>query len=153
MIVPDDKPVSLSKYKTFAPFTNEELEALNVAHGDVQFVRGETPPAKSWRPLDKPEPPWECVFRAPSSNECSFFERALHKDTKDMALRNHAKATVVGVSFNGKKTFALDSDPMKVKAVREAFDAMRERFGLAHIACNDALMSLSGMVANEEGKE
>lgn len=153
MIVPDDKPVSLPKYKTFAPFTDEELEALNVAHGDVQLVRGETPPAKSWRPLYKPEPPWECVFRTPNSGECAFFERALHKDTKDMALRAFAKGIVAGVSYNGKKTFVLDNDPLKVKAVREAFDNMRERYGLAHIACNDALMSLSGMVANEEGKE
>lgn len=142
------------KFKTFAPFTDDELEALDAAHTDIRVVRGATPEPKRWKPSEKPEPPWELVFRRPTSGEASFFERALHKDTKDMALRNHAKATVVAVSIGGVKTMVLDAnDAMKVKAVRAAFDALRDKYGLAHIAANDALMSLAGMIAEEEGKE
>lgn len=141
------------QYRIFAPFTDDELEALNTAHGDIRVVRGATPEPKRWRPAERPEPPWEVVYRSPNSGESGFFERALHKDSKDMAMRNHAKATVVGVSIDGKKTLALDGNPMNVKATRAAFDALREKHGLAHVAASDALMSLAGMVAEEEGKE
>lgn len=139
----------------FLPFDNETLSALEASHGSIRVVRGATPPVKRWNPDATPEPPWEAVFREPTTGEGDNFEGAVHNDrTKAGALRNHAKATVVAVSHGGKHTICSDRrDKPAEKATREAWDDLRRTFPGAHMAAQDDLMSLAGMAKDEEGKE
>lgn len=138
----------------FKPFDDETLCALDAAHGDVRVVRGETPPAKRWKPAEKPEPPWEAVFRRPTEGELSAFERAMSNDkAKDSATRSFAKAIVCGVSLDGKIVSYTDrGDVAAVRGVRDAWDALRERHPGAHLASVDEILSLASMSAEQEGK-
>lgn len=142
------------KAPTFLPFTNETLAALDAAHGDIRVVRGATPPAKRWAPDFTPEPPWEAVFRQPTTGESDNFEGAAHNDrAKAGALRNLAKAIVVGVSLGGVQITCTDrNDRAQVDAVRKAWDDLRAKFPGAHMAAQDDLMALASMAKEEEGK-
>lgn len=139
----------------FLPFDNETLSALEASHGSIRVVRGATPPVKRWNPDAIPEPPWEAVFRKPTTGEGDAFEGAVHRDdTKAGALRNFAKAVVVAVSLDGKIVVCLDrKDKMSERAAREAWDGLRASYSGAHMAAQDDLMSLAGMAKDEEGKE
>jgi len=139
----------------FAPFDNDTLASLESAHGEIRVVRGEKPPAKRWRPDDMPETPWEAVFRKPTVGECDNFEGAAHQDkARAAALRNLAKATVVGVSRAGKQVLHVEpGDARSKQAVRDAWDALRNDYSGAHMAAQKHLMSLAGMSDEEEGKE
>lgn len=147
----DPKP----KFKTFKPFDNETLVALEAAHGDIRVVRGAVPPPRRWHADDAPEPPWEAVFRKPTTGESDNFEGSAHRENaKAGALRNLAKAIVVAVSRGGKIVMYTDrGDAKAVRETREAWDALRADFPGAHMAAQDDLMGLAGMSAEEEGKE
>lgn len=152
---PAEQAPNAPKYRVFSPFTIEEWQALDEVHGDTRRVTGAIPPRKPWHKTD-PEPPWEAIFRRPKSSETNFFERHAHGDnSKSMALRNFAKAIVVGVSYKGKKTIAADAgDTTAVAAVRAAWDAVQEsEGGGCHMAAQEELMALAGMGKEVEGKE
>lgn len=142
------------KFRAFVPFDNDTLAALDAAHGDIRVVRGETPPAKKWKPDELPEPPWEVVYRKPTQGEADAFEGSVHNErAKSAGLRNLAKATIVGVSVGGIVTTCADrSDAAAVRKVRDAWDALREAHPSVHVASAGDLMSLAGMSAEEEGK-
>lgn len=144
-----------SPFKVFRPFSGEELAALEASHGEIRVVRGALPPARSWVPDDKPEPPWEAVFRKPTTGESDNFEGAVAKDaTKAAALRNLSKAVIVGVSVGGKIATCSDrKDLPSVRAVRDAWDRLRETHPGVHMAAQEDLMSLMGMARDEGGKE
>jgi hypothetical protein len=142
------------RYRVFAPFSDDTLCALEEAHGRVAVVRAAAPAKRRWVPNDTPEPPWEAVFREPTVGEAEAYEgHAHHEKARAGMVRNHAKATVVGVSIGGKQTVCMDrADTASVKAVREAWDRLRDRYGAAHLAAQDDLMALMGSV-REEGKD
>lgn len=147
-------PAEAPKYKTFAPFSDEEWQALDVAHGDTRKVRGAVPPPKPWDP--SPEPKWEVIFRKPANaGEFAFFEKHAHSDTaKDRALRLYAKALIVGVSEGGRKVVCLNVNDNKQKNdVRNAWDALCEKFPGIHMAAQQDIMDLSGMGKEEAGKD
>lgn len=142
------------RYRVFLPFTDEQMSDLEAAHGRVMPVLPKLDPPRAWVPDDKPEPHWCAVFREPTTGEVEFFERHAHGSSKDVALRNLAKATVVAVSLGGRHTVCLDrNDKRSVDAVRAAWDqGIRGRFGGAHLAAQDDLMLLAGMSRDESGK-
>jgi hypothetical protein len=153
--VSDEKPTA-SKYRTFKPFDDETLQALEDAHKSIRVVRGETPPARRWVPNDEPEPPWEVVFREPTLGEVEMYEGRAHQNEKARAamVRDHAKATVCAVSFDGAQTICMDRhDRKSVNDVRAAWDTLRAKYGAAHLAAQDDLMSMMGSVKAESGKE
>lgn len=139
----------------FKPFADEQLRALEEAHEEIRVVRGAVPPQRRWIVDDKPEPPWEAVFRKPVTGESDRFEGDAHNDkARAGGLRNLAKAIVVGVSFEGKITICGDrKDLVAVRAVRDAWDELRAKFPGAHMAAQDDIMSLAGMAREEEGKD
>ncbi len=94
------------------------------------------------------------MFRKPTGGECDHFEGSAHNDkAKPGALRNLAKAIVVGVSFGGKVVTVADrKDIVAVKAAREAWDSLREAYPGAHMAAQEDLMALAGMAADDGGK-
>lgn len=143
------------KFKLFKPIDDETLMSLEAAHGDIRVVRGAAPPARRWHANDAPEPPWEAVFRKPTTGESDNFEGSAHRENaKAGALRNLAKAIVVAVSLDGKIVSYTDrGDAKAVRETREAWDALRAKFPGAHMAAQDDLMSLAGMSAEEEGKD
>lgn len=143
------------EYNTFKPFDSATLAALDIAHSDIRVVRGKTPPAKSWIPDHAPEPPFEVVFRKPTTGEADAFEGAAHNDkAKAGALRNLAKATIVGVSFGGKTVTCSDrKDVASLKTVREAWDDLRVAFPSVHGAASEDLMEMSGQAKDEGGKD
>lgn len=144
------------RYRVFVPFTDEQMAELESAHGRISpRVLPALDPPRTWVPNDVPEPHWCAVFREPTTGEVEFFERHAHGTSKDAALRNLAKATIVAVSFQGKHTVCLDrNDRASVDAVRAAWDqGIRKRFGGAHLAAQDDLMLLAGMSRDETGKE
>lgn len=138
----------------FKAFTDDELRALEAAHDEIRVVRGAAPPPRRWAAEDKPEPPWEAVFRKPMTGESDSFEGAAHNDkAKPGALRNFAKAVVVGVSLAGKTATCVDrKDLVSLRATRDAWDALRAQYPGAHMAAQDDLMGLAGMARDEEGK-
>lgn len=152
MPIPDDAPKP--KFQTFLPFSDDQLEALNVAHDDIRVVRSETPPAKSWRPSWVPEPEWEVVFRKPVGGEFSFFERhANNENARDRALRLFAKTLIVGVSFGGKITICTNRLDNKQRTdIQNAWDALCEKCPGVHLAADADIQSLSGMAKEEAGK-
>ncbi len=156
-VMPETTAETLApQYRIFAPFTDDELEALDVAHKDIRRVTGATPPAKSWRRTEKPEPPWEVVFRKPTgSGEFAFFEKHAHNDSaKDRALRLYAKALIVGVSVGGRKVLNLNSKDNKQNVdIRRAWDLLCEEYPGVHMAAKDEIMDLSGMGKEEAGKD
>lgn len=143
------------KSSKFKPFSNETLASLDAAHGDIRVVRGVTPKPKPWQPNVTPEPPWEAVFRAPTTGESDNFEGAAHNEkARTGALRNLAKATVVGVSHGGVQTVCMDrKDAESVRKVRDAWDSLRGEFPGAHLAAQDDMLELSGQTKEEAGKE
>lgn len=147
--------VSETKFKTFRPFSDEQLAALEQAHGEIRVCRGAVPPPRRWVANDSPEPPWEAVFRKPTMGESDNFEGSAHREqAKAAALRNLAKAIVVGVSVGGKViTYEDRSDAKAVRDVRDAWDNLRRDFPGAHMAAQEDLMSLAGMAAEEAGKD
>ncbi len=153
--MPPDESAPTPEFRVFVPFTVDECEALDVAHKDIRRVTGATPPAKSWRPTEKPEPPWEVVFRKPANaGEFAFFERHAHSDAaKDRALRLYAKALIVGVSFGGQKVLNLNhADNKQNVDIRRAWDNLCEKFPGVHMAAQTEIMDLSGMGKEEAGK-
>jgi hypothetical protein len=150
------KPANAPKFRTFKPFDDETLCALEDAHGAIAKVRGAAPPPRAWRANDEPEPPWEVVFRKPTLGEVEMYEGRAHQNEKARAamVRDHAKATVVGVSLGGVQVVCMDrSDPKSVKEVRDAWDRLRANHGAAHLAAQDDLMLLMGSVKDEAGKD
>lgn len=140
---------------SFVPFSQDTLRELDIAHEDIRVVRGETPPAKSWNPDFKPEHPWEAVFRKPTVGEAESFEGKAHNDrARPAALREFAKALVVGVSLNGKQTTCMDrKDQPSRREVVAAWDALRDRYPNAHVAAQEDIFSLSGQARDEGGKD
>lgn len=148
----DDAP----KFKTFKPFADEQLCALEEAHRRIEVVRGAVPPAPRWRSTVTPEPPWEVVFRVPTEGESNAFEMQSHgaDKVKSAALRNLGKAVVVAVSRDGKHTIqSTRGDREEMATVRRAWDDLREEHPGAHMAAQDALMSLNSMGREEAGKD
>lgn len=139
----------------FLPFSNDQLEALDVAHEDIRHVKGETPPAKPWRTNYEPETPWAAVFRKPTTGEAESFEGKAHNErAAPGAMRDYAKALVVAVSLDGKHTVCLDrADPKSKGEVRKAWDDLRAKYPAAHIAAQADLLSLSGQARDEGGKD
>lgn len=139
------------EFKIFKPIPVDTLAALDVAHGDIRVVRGKTPPVKSWVPDHEPEPPYEVVFRKPTTGESDNFEGSAHNEkAKAGALRSLAKATIVAVSFGGK---IVSSTNRKDRAVLDAWDALRGMFPGVHAAASDDLMDLNGQAKDEGGKD
>ncbi len=143
------------KFRTFKPFSDDTLCELETAHNRIAVVRAAPPAPRRWVANDDPEPPWEAVFREPTVGEVEMYEgHAHHEKARAGMVRNHAKATVVGVSIDGKQTICLDRrDAKSVREVRDAWDKLRERYGAAHLAAQDDLQSLMGSVKDEAGKE
>lgn len=139
----------------FKPISDDVLVALDEAHNDIRVVKGATPPAKSYRPNVAPETPWQAVFRKPTQGESDAFEGAAHNDkAKPGALRNFAKALVCAVNLDGKVTMYTDRTDLKaVRETRDAWEALRARFGGAHMAAQEDLMDLMGATKDEGGKE
>lgn len=155
MTNPYRTPGEVEPSTKFLPFDVDTLSRLDDAHGDIRIVTGAKPPAKSFKPDFKPEHPWQAVFCKPTVGESDNFEGAAHNDrAKPGALRNLAKAIVVGVSLDGKQTFCIDrNDRASVKQVRDAWETLRAKYPGAHMAAQDDLMSLASMSADESGKE
>lgn len=139
---------------TFKPFSDEQLIALEAAHGRIAVVRGAPPPAPRWRPAE-PEPPYEVVFRAPTVGEAEAYEgHAHHEKARAAMVRDHAKATIVAVSIDGAHVICDDRKNLpSVKEVRAAWDKLREKYPGAHLASQDDLQALMGSVKDEMGKE
>lgn len=143
------------QFRTFRPFDDATLAALEEAHGRIMPVRAATPPPRRWVTNDEPEPPWEVVFREPTMGEAEAYEgHAHHERARAGMVRNHCKATVVAVSFGGVQTVCMDrNDRAAVTEVRNAWDRLRAKFGGAHLACQDAISALMGSVQDDMGKE
>ncbi len=151
----------MSAAKSIVPFSDEQLQALDAAFGDVRIVAGKIPDTKPWaaKPAkDAPSgvalPPWQAVFRKPTLGEGEAFEGAAnHEGTRAAAMRNLAKATVVGVSFGGEQTIAAEAGKSGQKDVRDAWDRIRKDYPLAHIAAKDELQSLLGQEQEQAEKD
>jgi hypothetical protein len=143
------------KFRTFKPFDDATLQSLEEAHGRIAVVRGAAPSPRRWVANDEPEPPWEVVFREPTMGEVEVYEgHAHHEKARAAMVRNHAKATIVGVSLDGAQTVCMDrKDTASVRGVREAWDKLRAKYGAAHLAAQDDLMELMGSVKEDAGKE
>jgi hypothetical protein len=142
--------------RVFLPFSDEELQDLDAKFGDIRRVTGKTPPAKPWAKAGAadPEPPYQVVFRKPEPAETDAYEGAAHnEEARKGALRTLARSIVVGVSLDGKHTLHDgERRGASEKAVREAWDALRKRSPLAHLACQEALTELCGAAAEASGE-
>jgi hypothetical protein len=144
-------------FLSFLPFSDEQLQELANKFPRIAVTRGKAPPRPRWAKPGEPdpEPPWEVVFRAPTSGESDAFEGAANDDRqKPAALRTLAKATVIGVSYRGIQ--AIHDGERKGKAekeVRSAWDKLRDDYPAAHIAAQEDLQQLLGSQREEMGKD
>lgn len=153
----DKSPAIQPVTHTFSPFSDEQLQALATLFPRIAVVTGKTLARPRWaKPgAPAPEPPWEVVFRAPTTGECDAFEGAATSDAqKPGALRTISRACVVAVSHNGVQT-VHDGEPKGKgeKAVRAAWDKLRGDYPGVHLATQNELMTLMGAERDEQGKD
>ncbi len=139
----------------FAPFTAEELCAIQDIFGRIEVVTPASIAPRKHRGETEAVTPWQAVFAVPSGPAVRRFEDAANGDkasAKAEGLRNVCVDAIVALSRNGVKTIATSDDRGKV---REAWRLLRETEGFpgAHIAASDAIVALVGMSADEAGKD
>jgi hypothetical protein len=146
----------------FAPFADEELQALEEKFSRIHVFTPEARPLSRWAKSGAtPEPDYSLVFAACTPNEWESLTRQLNDDRmKSSAPRNLALMSIVGVSVDGKKTTADTSPDQKDRraARRGPVEALKElltRPGHVGIgeAVADALAKLNGLASAESEKD
>lgn len=145
---------------SFAPFSNEVLQALEERFDRI-YVR--TPEPRKPSPWAKPgapapEPAYQVVFRPATPAEWSnIMSQANGEKTKASSPRNIALATVVAVSFDGAQTIVdLDlaaSDLRSAqKPVRAAFEKLLTKWPGVPESVSDDLAELAGVIREQAEK-
>lgn len=138
---------------TFVPFTDEQLQELEARHGRITVVTAATPKRQRFHKID-PVPPWQVVYRAPTMGECDAFEGAANNEkAKPGALRELARKTAVGISCHGFVTLHDGEPHHPLKAMNDAWAALRKDYPAVHLASQGAIQELMGGEAEEAGKE
>jgi hypothetical protein len=146
---------------TFAPFSPEQLQALDDRFGRIHV---HTPAARkkpSWARPDapEPEPAYQVVFRPCVPGEWdNIMGQANGEKTKASSPKNLAMATIVAVSFDGKQTIVdLDLSQRDLrtaqKPVRDALAKLLMAWCGIPEAVADGLAELNGVVREQTEKD
>jgi len=143
-------------------FTDEQLWALEQAHGRVAYHASPPRQRSPWAPAlpadaPKPRAPFELVFRPPTPGEAKLFKaQANDASRRASAQEILARATIVAVAVTPEKgapaVTIYDGADGGQKAAREAFDRLLITYPLAPEALGSELSELAGAARDEAEK-
>ena len=112
-------------------FTQDRLTELEATHGRIAVVRGK----RAQHADDKTPYPWEVIFRRPKRAEYKMYRA----NSIDPAQRAEAQET-------------LCKQCVVEPTSREAFDTLLDEWPGICEAATDAITSLVGLAADDQGK-
>jgi hypothetical protein len=144
----------------FAPFTDEQLWALEQRFERIYRHTPDPRPRSPWAPASAPapEPAYQVVFRPCVPGEWNNIMGQVNHAKESMVAggpKNLSLATIVAVSFEGKQTIVdLDNPDLRMaqRPVRDAFEKLLAKWTGVPEAVMGALGELNGVVKDAQEK-